>query len=458
MTERPDGDQLDAAADAAGCLVAGLGQLAATQAWQLSDEQLTAAVAGLDRVGRLLEAQRARLVGEAASRGLPGRRGHGRLAHWVREVVPTMSEHQAAKLARRAEALYASPLATALGPTRQASLAGDLSADQTDVLTATISALLPPVVPAGTIDDDTVGEAQQLLIEQAKLLDGIQLGRVGQYVRARLDPDADARLAKDDHARDRARGLTVYATASGMVQLDGLLTPEAGAAVTTAIDALAAPLPADDDGTPDRRTAAQRRHDALAHLARAAIADPGALPSTHGSPYRIVTIVPHSTLVAALTGRPLTALQPATLPDGHPLTATALQVMACQAELVAVAVDGSGSPLDVGRTQYAFPTRQRLAICVRDQHCTWGACRAPAAWCDVHHLQPYGDGGPTSVSNGALLCPRHHRHVHATRQTGQVTDGEVRWDSSPHPSTGTITRATRALDHLAQRWRERMQQ
>jgi hypothetical protein len=32
--------------------------------------------------------------------------------------------------------------------------------------------------------------------------------------------------------------------------------------------------------------------------------------------------------------------------------------------------------------------------------------------CDGHHLKFWADGGPTTMSNLALLCRVHHRKVH----------------------------------------------
>ncbi|MFC6006600.1 HNH endonuclease signature motif containing protein [Angustibacter luteus] len=91
----------------------------------------------------------------------------------------------------------------------------------------------------------------------------------------------------------------------------------------------------------------------------------------------------------------------------------------------------------------------------RDQHCTYPGCQAPPPWCDAHHLIPFSEGGPTSVHNGALLCGRHHRHVHATGQTGHLLDGQIHWGTSPPdaPPAASVTRATRLLDDLTRRWR-----
>ena len=56
----------------------------------------------------------------------------------------------------------------------------------------------------------------------------------------------------------------------------------------------------------------------------------------------------------------------------------------------------------------------------------------PGQWCDAHHLVHWADGGPTDVSNAALLCERHHTTVHTRRYAGVlVEDGDgtrVDWD------------------------------
>jgi HNH endonuclease len=32
--------------------------------------------------------------------------------------------------------------------------------------------------------------------------------------------------------------------------------------------------------------------------------------------------------------------------------------------------------------------------------------------CDLHHLQPWENGGNTDIDNGFSACPRHHRMLH----------------------------------------------
>ena len=178
-------------------------------------------------------------------------------------------------------------------------------------------------------------------------------------------------------------------------------------------------------------------------------------------------------------------IQPGLLPDGWPVSPLTVQTLACTADLVPVLIDDHHQPLDVGDTQYPFPAKIRTAIITRDHSCTYPGCGAPAPWCDVHHLIRFRDDGPTSVDNGALLCGRHHRYVHALGLVGHVAtrDGSslVTWDHRPTSWTATTatTAATnrrarqggqspndadtapaltdRCLDELIRRWQRRRQ-
>ncbi|MFD4421410.1 HNH endonuclease signature motif containing protein [Agromyces sp. NPDC058484] len=38
-------------------------------------------------------------------------------------------------------------------------------------------------------------------------------------------------------------------------------------------------------------------------------------------------------------------------------------------------------------------------------------CSVPASWCEIHHVIPDADGGPTHPDNGVLLCWFHHRTI-----------------------------------------------
>jgi Domain of unknown function (DUF222) len=102
------------------------------------------------------------------------------------------------------------------------------------------------------------------------------------HLRHAADPGAADAQARRHHER---RGLWLSPTFAGMVAVAGLLDPEAGQTLLTALELLARPAAADD-----RRSAAQRRADALAELARRNL-EAGSLPRAGGvRPQLTVTV------------------------------------------------------------------------------------------------------------------------------------------------------------------------
>jgi hypothetical protein len=120
-----------------------------------------------------------------------------------------------------------------------------------------------------------------------------------------------------------------------------------------------------------------------------------------------------------------------TLGDGTLLGCDTVRKLACDAGIIPVVVGGHGEILDVGREQRLFSKGQVRALWLRDGHCSFPGCDAPAAWCDAHHLVHWIDGGLTDLGNAALLCGRHHTIVHRDRLAGTVTEQGVVWDLRP---------------------------
>jgi hypothetical protein len=524
-------------------LSAAVHAVSARETWRLPDADLAALLQRLEVERRRLLMVQIAVAVEARKRGLPRQAGFGpgrgvkggdtaALAGWVRSLV-NVSRGDARHLAEVGAALFTDPVAADLGETRAAALTGQVTSRHVMAIAEAVTELAPPFTPvdprtgAPAVDEATRRDAQRVLAAHAAVLDPVQTRVLAKRTVAVLDPGSGERLAKDEDARAARRGLWFTPDGSGLVHLRGTLTPTCAGLLAPAIDAASAPRAA-ADGTPDSRPAAQRRHDGLQHVLGQVVAADGLLPSTHGSPYRLVVTVPHATLTAALTGdgdraasadgqrpspvfspgaigqkhgelggRSAEAALPGVLPDGFPLSPLTVQTLACSADLVPVLVDDDHQPLDVGDTQYAFPPKVRTANITRDKACTYPGCAAPAPWCDCHHLIKFADGGATSVTNGALLCGRHHRYVHALNLTGRVTtrDGmsHVQWDHRPtswtattattatgrrdpatgsrHPATGTDrddhddpdrrdappALTDRCLDQLLQRWQRRRQ-
>jgi hypothetical protein len=67
----------------------------------------------------------------------------------------------------------------------------------------------------------------------------------------------------------------------------------------------------------------------------------------------------------------------------------------------------------MGRRTRLHTETQRIALAIEQGGCTADGCTRPSAWCHAHHDVAWQDGGVTSVDNGRLLCPFHHRKAHS---------------------------------------------
>ncbi len=361
-----------------------------------------------------------------------------------------------------AEALPAEELAQ----TRTAFRTGEVSPGAAGVVVRTLSALeeipSPDVGPA--VDAQTRRDVQALLLDAAGRLDPAQLAKAGVRVRHRLDSQAADRLARDEDAQWAAREAWLVQLPSGQWLMRAVLSSVAGAIVRSSLEPFTAPRPA-AVGTPDPRTARQRTADALTTLAELALAaragEPGALPRRAGSPTRVLltgdvrTLLADVTTAAAAAGVPPAVVETGD-PGGWDVSPLTLQTMACDAEVLPMLLDSeTGRPLDVGESSYPFPPKVRRAIEARDRHCTFRACTAPPSWCDAHHLVPFSRSRWTAEANGALLCGRHHRFVHAHGWAGRLVDGHVVWrppGEDDQPVNAHAAEFEQQLRHLALRW------
>ncbi|MPZ27408.1 MAG: DUF222 domain-containing protein [Micromonosporaceae bacterium] len=112
-----------------------------------------------------------------------------------------------------------------------------------------------------------------------------------------------------------------------------------------------------------------------------------------------------------------------------PIPPATAQRVACDADIWRIIFDPTtGTPLDVGRRHRLVPHWIRRALHTRDRGCRWPGCPTPADWTDAHHLDPWADGGETSLQRCLLLCRHHHSLVH-----------EAHWTIDLHPTTGHVT-------------------
>ena len=234
----------------------------------------------------------------------------------------------------------------------------------------------------------------------------------------RVDRIAEAKDAARQHS---GRALHVFTDEDGTVRIRARLTPEVGALLLKALDAARDALyrRREDVSEADPPTMEQQQADALALLAETALHH-GIDPGVPGERYQVVVHVDAAALADA--DQPGQSV----LEDGLRVPAGTSQRLACDASRVMMRHDPDGRLLEVGARTRTIPPAIRRALHHRDRGCRFPGCGARFG--QGHHIQHWANGGPTTLSNLALLCCRHHRAVHEEGfQVERQPDGELRF-------------------------------
>ncbi len=248
---------------------------------------------------------------------------------------------------------------------------------------------------------DQLGEKRDLfnedeMLDLARRFSVFNLRKLCNYARHIADPDGFFNEAEENHLRRR---LHISLMSDGMHAIDGILDPECGAAVKTALDSLAKRRGPEDD-----RTHSQRMHDALAEAVHHAM-DEGKLPRRNG-------VKPHVTVTTTLEGlKNEVGSPPADLELSLPISTRTLERIACDCTISRVLLADS-MVIDVGRATRVNSAPRRRALRVRDKGCRFPGCDRPVNWSTPHHIVAWSRGGPTNLANEVLLCYYHHRLVH----------------------------------------------
>lgn len=218
--------------------------------------------------------------------------------------------------------------------------------------------------------------------------------------------------------------------------LDGELCPASSALLTGAIDAEIDTW----HRTGQLDTATQRSRAELQADALLAIVRRGAHQGTsNGSPRpSLIAVVDLDTLLGrAHHATDQRLRRRADILGGGPATDADIEQLLCDADLSLVITDPKGEPLWIGRTRRTATTAQRNALLAASNGtCEWPGCTAPHHHTDVHHIVPWSAGGTTDIDNLALLCHRHHAHLHAHgNHLSRGPTGLRITDRSGHPIT-----------------------
>lgn len=262
-------------------------------------------------------------------------------------------------------------------------------------------------------------EADKALTPHAKHLDPSRLAMAGRFLRSQLDQEGA--LGENDKQFSN-RYFELSQTLDGVWHLDGLLDPEGGATLKTALEAVLGPrLKADE------RAHWQRSADGLVELSRRLL-DSGRLPQRGGQK-------PHLALVIgaeALKGGEAGALDWA-----GPVPGETVRRLACDCALSLLVTDDKGEVIFGSAEKRVIPPSLRRAVNRRDKTCLVQGCDRPASWNDIHHFEHHIDGGETVPKNLGSFCRRHHRMVHEGRwKIQRADDGRVVLAEPDWPDSG----------------------
>ncbi len=389
----------------------------------LSHDELTALTAAVRREQARLDAVLMEAAGEVDARGSYALDGALTAGAWLR-MTARLTPGEASATVRTARVLRSG----ALPQVRAALGAGEVSGEHARVIARAVTD-----APAGA-----VALIEPEALHAARTADVRATAAVMRAFAHALDPDTADRAALRRYER---AGITLTPTLDGSMAFTGTADEVTGALIATALD-VAGPLV-----TGDTRTAARRRLDALADLARRCLADPETPRRGGGGHAHLIVTVDDQTLRDCAprddghsaagdvgTGAP-NAGPGGTLSWIGRIAGSTARRAGCDSLATFVTLGPDGAVVEAGTQRRFFTAAQRRAIIARDgDRCFSPYCDRPITWADAHHLIPVEAGGPTTVANGALPCDGHHVLLHEGRwQAIRLPDGRYQLYQ---PSTG----------------------
>ncbi|HVB93369.1 MAG TPA: DUF222 domain-containing protein [Acidimicrobiales bacterium] len=243
--------------------------------------------------------------------------------------------------------------------------------------------------------EEALKRDEKLLVDYARTLRFEPYARSVGYWEQLADPDGT-----EESAEERRCRRDVYVVKAGDMWLGKMtLDPIGGAIVSGELDRLEAEL-FDEDWNAARerlgydptvsdlaRTPSQRRADAVVEMAkRSATAPPDGIPP--------------KPLFSVLVDFPTLGGRTCELAQGMALTPGSLVPWLDRADIER-AVFEPPDRVQVSATARLFTGATRRGIQLRDRECTHPYCDRPALDCQVDHIQPFSQDGPTTFENGS---------------------------------------------------------
>jgi hypothetical protein len=206
--------------------------------------------------------------------------------------------------------------------------------------------------------------------------------------------EADSSPLRNDASRARERrSFKIGVTRDGIASVSGVLTAVCAAELRARLEPLM--KPADRS---DRRSAVQRRHDALQELCHTGSTGRGRRPQ--------VVVV---TGVEAMMGQDG---PPPLLQGLVPISQAEFSVILEDADISVALKDLDGNLGYVGRRSRSFSAPKRRGMVAVSPTCAFWGCTRPAVECTAHHVYEFSQGGETTLATEAPLCSAHQDRVH----------------------------------------------
>jgi hypothetical protein len=377
----------------------------------LSGPQLRDRTRALVAERNRIDAELARTVRVADRKQAFAGDGQATAASWLRGHC-RLSRSAAAQVVRNGRAVEQLPAV------EEMFAAGALTADQVDLIGRITGPRYAPRIEA---QGGSVAGIGQILGSFAADRPHDELVTALHRLLERLDQDGP----EPDPTEERFLTMARHADGSvtGRFHLDALGGEKLQAALESILQA--------NRPAGDGRTRAQQQADALVQLCDIHLGC-GTLPLLRTTKPQVAVKIGSDDLADPATGKGA-----ADLGSGGIVSAATARQVACDAELRRYLIDLDGELLDLGRSRRLVTRGLRKAVELRDEHCVFAGCGAPAWWSDVHHVIHWLFGGETSLANSALLCERHHTQVHHGFRVER--DAAGRWHTYRRDGTEILT-------------------
>ncbi|WP_150307399.1 HNH endonuclease signature motif containing protein [Planctomonas psychrotolerans] len=436
----------------------------------LTDADTLALVTEVERLGRRVDALRVTLAGEVADRSRPSRGARGLavsrgcrtpadLIEQLTQVAGTTARRRVvlAGDVRRDPFLGGDRTRARFDLVAQAVEDGTMGIDAATVITKGLTPLLAhgPLDELGKAETELVAAATGTGPDSTVPASADSLRVMVSVWQAKLDPDGL------DPAEDRAMAVRDFRFGperNGLLHGSFRLMAEAGGRVKTLFDAYLTPTTApafmsdeeraafEAEGGKDLRTPAQQRHDIFVAIIDA-MARSGQAPEIGGAA---------PTVLVSVRAEDLEANRGVGWSDRveGPVSMRTVRQMVCTGGIQKVVLTSEGRIVQLGSPERCFTPQQRRAISLRDGGCVIPGCTIPAGWCEIHHVVPDRDGGPTHPDNGVLLCWFHHRTIDTSQWQIRMRHGLPEVKPPPwieyfgtwRPATKSRTRLLDRLD------------